>query len=342
MSVLSRFLIALLGVACLTTGPARAETSRKGRSGTAFVVHKDGLLVTCAHVVRGATEIEVMLGNKALAAQVVAQDQIRDLALLRVKEKRLKPLVLRANPGLVGQEVRAFGYPLTNSLGESMKVTRGSFSGYGAGDVPPLIIDVPINAGNSGGPLVNERGEVIGVISAKIAAPGVTNVGFAVAMPDLQAMLENARKEFRFEKSKKEGKPLSGTELVDKVAPSVGLVLAWSDGNLPDPPRRTEKKRPEKVGDDNPGPAPPAPQKDAAEGKAAWELTNGTEKEITITLDGPEKHHIVLASGKTKVILVEPGDYRVTIPFADGMPPFKKTYSLRADERRMTKFAFAE
>src|SRR5689334_646900 len=131
MSALApRFLLlaALFGFVLSAAVPTRADETRKGRSGTAFVVHKDGLLVTCAHVVRGAMEVEVRLGKDTFPAKVIATDQIRNLAVLQVKAKDLKPLVMRVEPGALGQEVRAIGFPLTMTLGEGLKMTRGTFS----------------------------------------------------------------------------------------------------------------------------------------------------------------------------------------------------------------------
>ncbi|MBC8876426.1 MAG: trypsin-like peptidase domain-containing protein [Planctomycetes bacterium] len=100
-------------------------------TGTAFVVSSDGYLVSCAHVVEGATRIEVTLADKKYPARVVDWNKQRDLALLRIEASGLPELRLGATKDVeLAQEVRAVGYPLTDVLGQSVKITRGTIAGW--------------------------------------------------------------------------------------------------------------------------------------------------------------------------------------------------------------------
>lgn len=158
--------------------------------GTGFIVSDDGLILTNRHVVSDKeAEYTVLMNNgKEYKAEVVARDKFKDIALLKVKtEKKLKPLKLGDSSKLqIGQSVIAIG----NALGEFQNtVSVGVISGLGrkiiAGqgsetEVLENVIqtDAAINRGNSGGPLLNLKGEVIGINTA--VAIGAENIGFAI------------------------------------------------------------------------------------------------------------------------------------------------------------------
>jgi hypothetical protein len=206
-------------------------------TGTAFVVHSEGLLLTCFHVVKDAGRVEVSLGGRKYRAAVVGTDPKRDLALLQIDASGLPALPWVPAPKVeLGEEVRAFGFPLTGELGRTLKVTRGTVSGVEreAGE-PVFQIDTVINPGNSGGPLVNDRGEVVGVVVARfVDAQGVGYVAsIDGALPLLRGVepLPGGQSQVRFE----------GPALVRQVSPSVGLVLVQplsETGVLPAPFRK--------------------------------------------------------------------------------------------------------
>ena len=206
---------------------APVAREQKG-TGTAFVVHADGYLLSCAHVVRGATKIEVDLGGKTYIGKVLATDKGRDLALLRIPARGLPTLPLGDSDAVrLGQEVRAVGFPLTDVLGKSIKVTRGSLAGVLEHKRFKLLqVDASINPGNSGGPLVNERGEVVGVNSAKLVGADISTVGFAVPSNQAKGMLEKKQVAFATNGA---GQDLSGPELADRVTPAVALVRVTID-----------------------------------------------------------------------------------------------------------------
>lgn len=212
------WLAALVVVAsALSVTPARAETRS---TGTAFVVHSEGLLLTCFHVIKDAGRIDVRVNGKVYRAMVVGTDPRRDLALLQVDASSLPALPwVKAEDVELGEEVRAFGFPLTAALGSSLKVTRGTISGVEKEEGAPVFqIDSAVNPGNSGGPLVNDRGEVVGVVVARFEeALGVGYVapvdGAAPLLRGLPLLRPGAKRT-----------RLDGPALVHYVSPSVALV----------------------------------------------------------------------------------------------------------------------
>ena len=195
-------------------------------TGTGFVVSPAGYLLTCAHVVKDAAKIRVTLGAKSWEAAVLAVDDAHDLALLQIPTKDLTALPLaNSNAIELGQEARAFGYPLSDYLGEDLKVTRGTIAGISMRDAQKIFqIDAAVNPGNSGGPLVNENGEVIGVVNARLRTDIATAVGFAVPINYAKPLLQGGKVPFT------DGGPkdkLDGPALVKQVAPSLALISVW-------------------------------------------------------------------------------------------------------------------
>ena len=192
-------------------------------SGTAFVVSADGFLVTCAHVVDNAKSIEVHLGGQKYPATVVSSDPAHDVAVIRINANNLTAVpLIDSNSVQLGQAVRALGYPLSDVLGENLKVTAGSVSGLNQdGSSRVFQIDAAINPGNSGGPIVNEMGDVIGVASAKLSGPAVSTVGFARPINDVKTLLQQAGAKFATGTS---AQKLDGPTLAARVSPSVAFV----------------------------------------------------------------------------------------------------------------------
>jgi serine protease Do len=158
----------------LPVPPPEGETQTVAQaptSGTAFFVTGDGKLLTNHHVVAGAQRIEVALNEEEIVeARLLHDDPINDLAILEVDAVRA-PLRLRSEHGLgKGDEVFTLGFPVPSLQGLEAKATFGhvnALSGI-AGDERYVQIDVPIQPGNSGGPLFNQRGDVVGVVTATL------------------------------------------------------------------------------------------------------------------------------------------------------------------------------
>lgn len=191
-------------------------------SGTAFVVHSDGYLVTCEHVIRSAAKVEVTLNQKTYAARVLAADRKHDLAVLKIEAQGLKSLALgNSDQVQLAEEVRAVGFPLSDVLGTSVKVTRGTVSGLVDRGEKLLQIDASINPGNSGGPLVNAKGEVMGVCSSGLFGESISHVGFAVPANEVRQLLQ--AKGYATNGAAVSAQ-LDGPELARQVTPGVAFV----------------------------------------------------------------------------------------------------------------------
>lgn len=213
----------------LPVSPIDDAGKEKRGTGTAFVVHSEGHLITCHHVTDGATEIEVTLGGKTYAGSLVVSDPVHDLAIIRIEATGLPCLPLADSDTVQqGEEVRAVGFPLSTILGENIKATRGTISGINQDEGHKVFqVDAAINPGNSGGPLVDEKAEVIGVIYAKLVEDVATGVGFATPVNAAKALLNS--KQIPFTQSRHSTK-LDGPALVREVSAATALVTVKSIG----------------------------------------------------------------------------------------------------------------
>lgn len=150
------------------------EKGKKGgeSSGTGFFVSNDGHIVTNNHVIEGCKAIEVTpVGSRATSAYVVSRDKTNDLAIIKTT---MPPTVLPAirSQLRLGEPVYVFGFPLTGLLATSGNFTTGSVTAVsGMGDDTRFLqISAPVQPGNSGGPLIDKFGNVVGVIVAKLDA----------------------------------------------------------------------------------------------------------------------------------------------------------------------------
>lgn len=193
-------------------------------SGTGFVVSSDGYLVTCAHVVQGASKIDVQIGTQKYDGKVVAIVGVDDLAIVRIDADNLPALPLADSTAVkLGEEIRAVGFPLSDVLGEGLKATRGTIAGIIQKRTGTRFqIDAAINPGNSGGPVVNPRGEVIGVASSKLVGLQLSRLGFCIPSERVATLLKNEK--VTATTPKNGGRSLSGPQLVSAVAPSIALL----------------------------------------------------------------------------------------------------------------------
>jgi len=137
-------------------------------SGSGVLIGRD-LVITNAHVVEDGQKLEI--GPARDIAVTLAVDHVHDLALLRC-ETRGEPLPLRiGSPLFLGEDIMAAGFPLIDVLGADLKVTTGNVSGLtgGGGDVSRFQFSAPIGSGSSGGAIIDECGNLVGVTSASLA-----------------------------------------------------------------------------------------------------------------------------------------------------------------------------
>ena len=163
-------------------GPAQ-ERPMQGQ-GSGFIVSPDGLILTNAHVVRGAQEVNVKLTDRReFRAKVLGRDDKTDVAVIKIDAKGLPTLPLGSSQALMpGEWVMAIGSP----FGFENSVTAGVVSAKGRSlpddsAVPFIQTDVAVNPGNSGGPLLNARGEVVGINSQIYSrSGGYQGLSFAI------------------------------------------------------------------------------------------------------------------------------------------------------------------
>jgi S1-C subfamily serine protease len=169
--------------------------------GSGFILNKDGLILTNAHVISNAQQIEVKLSDKhTYKAQRIGVDPSHDLALLKISAPNLVPATLAESQNLVvGQRVYAIGNP----FGLQGTMTRGiisairSIRGPQGNPIEDAIqTDAAVNPGNSGGPLLNSKGEVIGITTliANNGADQSSGIGFAIPINTAKAVLDDFAK----------------------------------------------------------------------------------------------------------------------------------------------------
>lgn len=168
-------------------------------SGTGFAL-KNGYIATNYHVVEGAKSIEIhgVKGDASsnYTATVVATDKNNDLAIIQITDSRFEgfgtvPYAIKNQMAEVGEDIWVLGYPLTQILGNEIKLTTGvvsSRSGF-QGDVSTYQISAPVQPGNSGGPLFDSKGNIVGIVNAGV--PIAENVGYAIKTSYLFILAES-------------------------------------------------------------------------------------------------------------------------------------------------------
>ena len=172
-------------------------------AGSGVIISSDGYILTCAHVVDGASTITVTIGDKDYTATLVGEDTTSDIAVIKIDADGLTPATVGNSDSLkVGQSVMAVGNPL-GELGGT--VTGGMISalnrsvtiqGSSAVNTMSLIqMDASVSPGNSGGGLFNMNGELVGIVNAKSSSSDAEGLGFAIPINDAikvaQELLEN-------------------------------------------------------------------------------------------------------------------------------------------------------
>jgi S1-C subfamily serine protease len=181
-------------------GPAPPE-GRASATGSGFIVG-EGKILTNNHVVEGCKSMAARnAAGQRVSAQLVGTDARRDLALLNVPAGFGPPLVFRDSPAVrIGETVVTYGFPLTGVLSSGPTLTTGDVSALAGLRDNPLhfTISAPVQPGNSGGPLLDAQGHVVGVVVAKLNAMSIAkmtggdipqNVNFAIKGPEAAAFL---------------------------------------------------------------------------------------------------------------------------------------------------------
>jgi S1-C subfamily serine protease len=212
-------------------GKLEQSSPQRAKQGTGFLVNNEGYIITNFHVIDGAEKVTVkgIKGdyNTPFELEVIAVDRQLDLALLKVNSKLITfetpPYSIESSKETkTASDVFALGYPMKDMMGKEIKITTGiinSASGY-KGSISEFQISASVQPGNSGGPLFDESGNVVGVVSAKIKSKEVDNVGYAIKSDYLTFFLE----QIGGISFKKEAEKFEETDLSSKVKRTSNFV----------------------------------------------------------------------------------------------------------------------
>lgn len=167
-------------------GATTSAPSGRRASGTGFFITRQGHVLTNAHVVDGCREVTVARVDEApSAARIVSSDKQNDLALLMTEAFAPAAAVFRSRPVRQGETIIAYGFPYAGSLSSGGVITTGSINALSGlrDDTRYFQISAPVQPGNSGGPLLDATGAVVGVVSSGLRGRGSSapqNVNFAI------------------------------------------------------------------------------------------------------------------------------------------------------------------
>ncbi len=240
----------------LTLSSAMAAQNSNGKQqnavgdwgGTGFALN-DGYVATNYHVVDGAASIKIsgVQGNfnTSYSANVVASDKFNDLAILKINDPAFKgfgtiPYRVKTTLDEAGEEIFVLGYPLTATMGEEIKLTTGVISAKTGfrGDVSLYQISAPVQPGNSGGPLFDSKGDLIGIVNAKHT--GAENVGYAIKTSYLQNLMETSLSSNIFPTSNTVS-ALSLSEKVKRLKNFTFMIKCSSQASI-SPPKSSNNK----------------------------------------------------------------------------------------------------
>ena len=198
------------------------QTVTGAAAGSGFVITEDGYILTNYHVIDGANSIKVTFDDgKEYTATYVGGEEKNDIAVIKVDATGLTPVVIgKSSDMLVGEQVTTIGNPLgeltfSESTGIISALDRSITMSDGR-QMNMIQTDCAINSGNSGGPLFNSHGEVIGIVSAKYSSgsnsssASVEGLGFAIPMDDVASMVSDLVKNGYVT-----GKPIMGISVAD-------------------------------------------------------------------------------------------------------------------------------
>lgn len=233
---------------------ARLASEPQEWTGTGFALNK-GYVVTNYHVVEDAKSISIsgVNGNFSIdySAEIVATDKVNDLAIVKINDRSFNgfgplPYAITMQQAEVGDDIFVLGYPLTQTMGDEIKLTNGIISSRTGfqGDVSLYQMSAPIQPGNSGGPMFNSKGNVVGIVCAH--HKGTENVGYAIKTSYLKNLAESSSLTNIFPTNNTVSTlPLSGK--VKRLKKFVYLIKCSSETTLKADPNLTSQKTSNKI-----------------------------------------------------------------------------------------------
>ena len=213
------------------------QVVQSASSGSGFIITADGYIVTNYHVISGGTNVEVTLNDGSVyTAQVIGGDADYDLAVLKIDpgETALTPVVIGNSENLqVGDEVVAIGNPLgelTFSMSEGIVSCVDREINVEGTPFDMIQITAAVNSGNSGGPLFNIYGEVVGIVSAKYSTSSngtsVEGLGFAIPINDVLSMIQDIMENGQVTTRPYMGVSVADASLYPETGVSAGAYVA--------------------------------------------------------------------------------------------------------------------
>lgn len=217
------------------TGPAEAAGDEPKATGSGVFVTADGMILSAAHLVRGTQKVRVVTSQGIKTAKVFQMDEANDVAILKC-EGTFVPSPIVASGGVrLGQMVFTLGFPNIGLQGFEPKLTKGEISSMGGiqDDPRQWQISAPVQPGNSGGPLFEENGNVVGVVVARLSDRAAIkssgaipqNINYAVKSAYVMPLLEPFNS--RLFPPRKPTSSVKFEDVVAKARESVVLVVAY-------------------------------------------------------------------------------------------------------------------
>jgi hypothetical protein len=257
LSAASRRSLAAICLLAFLLCPARPVRAAAVLTGTGFVVSRQGHVLTNYHVIEGTRSLRGQLDGRQFGLSVIKTDPDRDLALLQIQGAAPAPLAFRqGRPIRPGDAVVAVGYPLQGILAHEANVTTGDMSASAGpgGDRNLIQITAPIQPGNSGGPVLDLSGLVVGVAVAKLGVKETyattgdipQNVNFAIKGSVAQDFLERNGVVLTLREPGPEQKPADIGETARQSSVFIiGDLADAASSPPPPPPADTAPKTPE-------------------------------------------------------------------------------------------------
>lgn len=198
-------------------------------NGTGFLITSN-LFVTNNHVVASWQEVGIKLGNDIHAAKILITDKSNDISILQISDISesntfILPFGIETNPR-IGENVFVLGYPLTTLMGNDIKISNGiinSLSGI-QGNATEIQISVPVQPGNSGSPVFNESGNIIGIITSGLNRALTENVSYAVKSTYLKILIDTDPNIIH-KLEKKNGDYSDLSRAVEEMSNYIGIVM---------------------------------------------------------------------------------------------------------------------
>ncbi len=226
--MVDRFIVPIKAESTSVPPSVSKQDAPEDTTGTGFFVNLT-YLVTNHHVVEECSEIELIRNGYKSKAQLVANDIRNDLAILKADSKNSSSLSFRAGKGIrIGENISVLGYPLGVLLGSGIKLTTGNVSALTGlvNDTTNLQMSAPIQPGNSGGPLLDSSGNIVGVVYSRLektlSGRSVQNVNLAIKSSVAKMILDINSIDYEVKMSNKKKEV---ADVVDETKNSIVQVV---------------------------------------------------------------------------------------------------------------------